>query len=128
MLLLGSILALAILVFMLLGVRIAMALGVVGLIGLYVLLPKPQLLTVAERAWSSVNSFTLTAVPMFVLMSTLLMQSGVTSRMFDSLVRWFGRTPGGLAHASVGAAAIFAAVSGSSVATAATLGASPART
>jgi len=119
---LGAILATAILVIMLLGVRIAMALGVVGLIGLYILLPKPQLLTVAERAWSSVNSFTLTAVPMFVLMSTLLMQSGVTSRMFDSLVKWFGRTPGGLAHASVGASAIFAAVSGSSVATAATLG------
>jgi tripartite ATP-independent transporter DctM subunit len=119
---LGAILAVAILVFMLLGVRIAMALGVVGLFGLYVLLPKPQLLTVAERSWSSVNSFTLTAVPMFVMMSALLMRSGVTSRMFDSLVRWFGRTPGGLAHASVGAAAIFAAVSGSSVATAATLG------
>ena len=119
---LGGILATSILVIMLLGVRIAMALGVVGLIGLYILLPKPQLLTVAERAWSSVNSFTLTAVPMFVLMSTLLMHSGVTSRMFDSLVKWFGRTPGGLAHASVGASAIFAAVSGSSVATAATLG------
>ena len=121
-LVLGAILAVAILVFMLIGVRIAMALGVVGLFGLYVLLPKPQLLTVAERAWSSVNSFTLTAVPMFVAMSTLLMHSGVTTRMFDSLVRWFGRTPGGLAHASVGASAIFAAVSGSSVATAATLG------
>ena len=118
----GSILGSTILLFMLLGVRIAMALGVVGLVGLYILLPKPQLLTVAERAWSSVNSFTLTAVPMFLLMSTLLMRSGVTSRMFDSLVRWFGRTPGGLAHASVGASAIFAAVSGSSVATAATLG------
>ena len=48
--------------------------------------------------------------------------SGVTERMFDSLVSWFGRTPGGLAHASVGASAIFAAVSGSSIATAATLG------
>jgi tripartite ATP-independent transporter DctM subunit len=121
-LVIGAILGSAILLFMLLGVRIAMALGVVGLFGLYILLPKPQLLTVAERAWSSVNSFTLTAVPMFLLMSTLLMRSGVTSRMFDSLVRWFGRTPGGLAHASVGASAIFAAVSGSSVATAATLG------
>lgn len=121
-LVLGSILACAILLFMLLGVRIAVALGVVGLFGLYLLLPKPQLLTVAERAWSSVNSFTLTAVPMFLLMSTLLMRSGVTGRMFDSLVRWFGRTPGGLAHASVGASAVFAAVSGSSVATAATLG------
>ena len=119
---LGALLAFAILLLMLLGVRIAVALGLVGLSGLYLLLPNPQPLTIGERAWSSVNSFTLTAVPMFVLMSTLLMHSGVTTRMFDSLVRWFGRTPGGLAHASVGASAIFAAVSGSSVATAATLG------
>jgi len=118
----GSVLGAAVLLFMLLGVRIALALGLIGLFGLYLLLPKPQLLTVAERAWSSVNSFTLTAVPMFVLMSTLLMHSGVTSRMFDSLVKWFGRAPGGLAHASVGASALFAAVSGSSIATAATLG------
>src|SRR5690606_14740133 len=46
----------------------------------------------------------------------------IVAGMFDSLVRWFGRTPGGLAHASAGASAIFAAVSGSSIATAATLG------
>jgi tripartite ATP-independent transporter DctM subunit len=90
--------------------------------GLYFLLPKPQLAVLAERAWTSVNTFTLTAVPMFVMMSALLLRSGVTTRMFDSLVKWFGRTPGGLAHASVGASAIFAAVSGSSIATAATLG------
>jgi tripartite ATP-independent transporter DctM subunit len=119
---LGVLLAVAILAYMLLGVPIAIALGVIGVFGLYLLLPRAQLLTVGERAWTSINSFTLTAVPMFILMSTLLMQSGVTTRMFDSLVRWFGRTPGGLAHASVGASAIFAAVSGSSVATAATLG------
>jgi tripartite ATP-independent transporter DctM subunit len=119
---LGALLAAAILVFLLLGVRVAMALGLVGMFGLYFLLPKPQLSVLAERAWSSVNSFTLTAIPMFVMMSSLLLRSGVTTRMFDSLVRWFGRTPGGLAHASVGASAIFAAVSGSSLATAATLG------
>ena len=119
---LGALLAVAILLFLLIGVRVAMALGLVGMFGLYFLLPKPQLSVLAERAWSSVNSFTLTAIPMFVMMSSLLLRSGVTTRMFDSLVRWFGRTPGGLAHASVGASAIFAAVSGSSLATAATLG------
>ncbi len=118
----GLVLAVAILVFLLAGVRIALALGVVAMFGLYFLLPKPQLASLAERAWSSVNVFTLTAVPMFVMMSSLLLRSGVTTRMFDSLVKWFGRTPGGLAHASVGASAIFAAVSGSSIATAATLG------
>lgn len=122
LLLLGVVLTLAILTFLLLGVRIALALGLVGLFGVFFLLPKPQLTLVAERAWSSINSFTLTAVPMFVLMSVLLFRSGVTTKMFDSLVRWFGRTPGGLAHASVGASAMFAAVCGSSIATAAALG------
>jgi tripartite ATP-independent transporter DctM subunit len=122
LLVIGLLLAGAILVFLLAGVRIALALGLVGMFGLYFLLPKPQLAVIAERAWTSVNSFTLTAVPMFVMMSSLLLRSGVTTRMYDSLVTWFGRTPGGLAHASVGASAIFAAVSGSSLATAATLG------
>lgn len=122
LLMIGILLVISMLVLLLIGVRIALALGVVGLVGLYFLLPQPQLSLLAERSWSTVNSFTLTAVPMFVFMSALLLRSGVTTQMFDSLVRWFGRTPGGLAHASVGASAIFAAVSGSSLATAATLG------
>lgn len=118
----GVLLVVAMIALLLIGVRIALALGVVGMIGLYFLLQQPQLSLLAERSWSTVNSFTLTAVPMFVLMSAFLLRSGVTTQMFDSLVLWFGRTPGGLAHASIGASAIFAAVSGSSLATAATLG------
>jgi tripartite ATP-independent transporter DctM subunit len=90
--------------------------------GVFFLLSRPQLSLLAERAWSSTNTFTLSAVPMFIFMGGLLLRSGIVSGMFDSLVRWFGRTPGGLAHASAGASAIFAAVSGSSIATAATLG------
>ncbi len=122
LLVVGLLLVAVMLVLLLLGVRIALALGLPGMLGLYFLLPQPQLSLLAERSWSSVNTFTLSAVPMFVLMSALLLRSGVTGEMYDSLVRWFGRTPGGLAHASVGASAIFAAVCGSSIATAATLG------
>jgi tripartite ATP-independent transporter DctM subunit len=107
---------------LLLGVRVALALGLTGTLGLYFLLPQPQLLLLAERSWTSVNSFSLTAVPMFVLMGGLLLKSGVSTEMFDALMRWFGRVPGGIAYASVGASTIFAAVSGSSLATAATLG------
>ena len=81
-----------------------------------------QLPVVADRSWTSINTFTLTAVPSFVLMGSLLVRSGITSELFDALVKWFGRTPGGLAHASVVASATFAAVCGSSLATAATLG------
>ena len=122
LLVVGIVLVAVMLILLLLGVRIALALGVTGMFGLYFLLPQPLLSVLAERSWSSVNTFTLTAVPMFILMSSLLLRSGVTTQMFDALVRWFGRTPGGLAHASVGASAVFAAVSGSSLATAATLG------
>jgi len=115
-------LAVSMLLLLFLGVRIGVALGLVGLFGLYFLLSRPQLSLLAERAWSSTNTFTLTAVPMFVFMGGLLLRSGITSGLFDALSRWFGRVPGGLAHASVGASAVFAAVSGSSLATAATIG------
>lgn len=118
----GGLLVVTLLLLLLLGVRVAITLGFVGLLSLLFLLPKPQLSVLAERSWSSVNTFTLTAVPMFVLMGALLIRSGVTREMFDALTRWFGRTPGGVAHATVGASAVFAAVSGSSLATAATMG------
>ncbi len=120
--LVGGALVATLLLLLLLGVRVALTLGIVGLLGLMFLLPQPQLSVVAERSWNSVNTFTLTAVPMFVLMGALLIRSGVTREMFDALTRWFGRVPGGVAHATVGASAVFAAVSGSSLATAATMG------
>ncbi|ARP95153.1 TRAP transporter large permease [Bordetella genomosp. 13] len=118
----GALLVASMMLLLFLGVRIGVALGLVGLFGVYFLLSKPQLSLLAERAWSGTNTFTLTAVPMFIFMGGLLLRSGITTGMFDSLVRWFGRAPGGLAHASAGASAVFAAVSGSSLATAATLG------
>jgi len=119
----GLMLVTAILVFLLAGVPISLGLGSVGLFGLYFLLPSPQLAVLAERSWNGVNSFTLTAIPMFVMMGGLLLRSGATSDMFGVMRRWFGKTPGGIAHASIGACGVFAAVSGSSVATAATMGA-----
>ncbi|NYT35788.1 TRAP transporter large permease subunit [Allopusillimonas soli] len=120
--LVGALLVAAMMFMLLFGIRIAVALGLAGMFGVYFLLSRPQLSVLAERAWSSTNTFTLSAVPMFIFMGGLLLRSGIVSGMFDSLIRWFGRTPGGLAHASAGASAIFAAVSGSSLATAATLG------
>ncbi len=112
----------AILLLLVLGVRIAFALAAVGLFGLYFLLPQPQLSLLAERSWNSINTFTLTAVPMFVFMGSILLRSGIAGAMFDALTRLFGRARGGLAYSSVGASTVFAAVSGSSLATAATMG------
>ena len=102
------------------GVRVAFAMAITGMLGLYFLLPLPQFPVIADRAWTSINTFTLTAVPSFVLMGSLLVRSGISSDLFDALVKWFGRTPAGLAHSSVVASATFAAVCGSSLATAAT--------
>ena len=118
----GALIVVTVLGLLTIGVRVALTLGIMGLLGLLFLLPTPQLSVLAERSWNSVNTFTLTAVPMFVLMGALLIRSGVTREMFDAMGKWFGRTPGGLAHATVGASAVFAAVSGSSLATAATMG------
>jgi tripartite ATP-independent transporter DctM subunit len=118
----GGVMAFCLLALMALGVRIAFSLGVVGALGVLFLLPTPQLQVIAERAWTSVNSFAFTAVPMFILMGAFLVRSGVTSELFSVMVKWLGRFPGGIAHATVGACGIFAAVSGSSLATAATMG------
>jgi len=118
----GGVMAFCLLTLMVLGVRIAFSLGMTGALGVLFLLPTPQLQVIAERAWTSVNSFAFTAVPMFILMGAFLLRSGVTSDLFSVMLKWLGRFPGGIAHASVGACGIFAAVSGSSLATAATMG------
>ena len=104
------------------GIRIAFALAFVGLLGIYFLTPVPFPLTLADRAWSSVNSFSLTAVPMFVLMGAFLVKSGLSRELFAVMARLLARLPGGLAHAATAGCGLFAAVSGSSVATAATIG------
>ena len=104
------------------GMRISLALGTVGLLGIYFLLPTHPIITIANRSWESLDSFTLTALPMFVLMGAVLLKSGLTDLMFDALTKWTGGMRGGIAYAGVGACSIFAAVSGSSVATAATIG------
>lgn len=118
----GLLLVGSLLLLLLAGVRVGLAMGVVGLLGLLLLFSSPNLAILADRSWTSINTFTLTAIPMFVLMGHFLIRSGVTSDLFDTMTCWFGRMPGGLANASVGASAVFAAVSGSSLATAATLG------
>ncbi|MEP7283026.1 MAG: TRAP transporter large permease, partial [Rubrivivax sp.] len=72
--------------------------------------------------WGVHNDNLLTAIPLFVLMGELLLRSGIADRMFGALAAWLGRLPGGLLHTNVGCSALFAATSGSSVATAATIG------
>ncbi|MGE0222998.1 MAG: TRAP transporter large permease [Acetobacteraceae bacterium] len=105
-----------------LSVPVAATLGILGLIlaGLYAKLP--LWLAMGEISWSTSNAFLLVAVPFFVLLGEILLRSGIAERMYAALVKWVPWLPGGLMHSNVAACALFAATSGSSVATAATIG------
>ena len=119
---LTTLLFIAIVFYLAIGVRIAFALAMVGMLSVYFLTPTPFPLTLPDRTWSGVNSFSLTAVPLYVLMGAFLVRSGLSNELFSVMAKVLARLPGGLAHAATAGCAVFAAVSGSSVATAATIG------
>ena len=119
----GTVLLALLFLFFSLGLEIAFSLGLVGLLGLLWLKGwTVGLGVVGSVAWSNASSFSFVAVPLFVFMSAILLHSGIGQSLYAAVARWVGFLPGGLAVASVFACAIFAAVSGSSVATAATIG------
>jgi C4-dicarboxylate transporter, DctM subunit len=121
--LIGTTLLALLFFFFALGLEIAFSLGLVGLIGLIWLKGwTVGLGVVGSVAWSNASSYSFVAVPLFVFMSAILLHSGIGQALYAAVAQWVGFLPGGLAVASVGACAIFAAVSGSSVATAATIG------
>lgn len=105
-----------------LSIPIAAALGMLalGLDHLYSFLPLRFAL--GEMAWGVSTDFILFAIPLFVLLGELLLRSGIAERMYAAMSRWLSWLPGGLMHSNIGACTLFAAVSGSSVATAATIG------
>jgi len=72
--------------------------------------------------WGTLNNFLLVAIPLYVLMGELLVRGGIAARMYVALDDWLRRLPGGLLHTNIAASTIFASISGSSVATAATIG------
>ncbi|MDF2467383.1 MAG: dctM1 [Ramlibacter sp.] len=78
--------------------------------------------SIAPVVWGVQNENLLTSIPLFVLLGELLLRSGIADRMYIALSAWLGRLPGGLLHTNIGSCALFAATSGSSVATAATVG------
>jgi len=72
--------------------------------------------------WGTLNNFLLVAIPLYVLMGEILVRGKITQRMYVALDDWLRVLPGGLLHTNVAASTIFASISGSSVATAATIG------
>ncbi|MEM7652002.1 MAG: TRAP transporter large permease [Pseudomonadota bacterium] len=105
-----------------LAVPIAASLGWLGLTIQYVDSSMPLYRALGDMVWQTGTDFLLVAIPMFILMGEILLRAGITERMYDGMVRWLGWLPGGLMHSNIGASALFAATSGSSVATAATIG------
>lgn len=110
------------LVMLALGLHVATTILLLGIIGAALFLGPPIVAAVGTQIWGATDSFVLLAVPLFVLLGELLVRGGATDRMYKALAAWLGVFPGGLLHTNIGASALFAAVSGSSVATAATIG------
>jgi len=104
------------------AVPIAASLGWLGLILQYLESPMPLHRALGDMVWQTGTDFLLVAIPMFVLLGEILLRAGITERMYEGIVKWLGWLPGGLMHSNIGSSALFAATSGSSVATAATIG------
>ncbi len=77
---------------------------------------------IANSVWNSMDSFSLTALPLFVLMGEVLYNTAISTKLLNGLLPWFQKIPGKLLHINVVACSLFAAVSGSSAATTATVG------
>jgi len=107
---------------LLLALPVAGALGMLGVIlgEQYAFLPVHR--AVGEMAWKVMNDPILVAIPLFVLLGEIMLRSGMAQRMYAALAHWLTWLPGGLMHSNVGACTMFSAISGSSVATAATVG------
>ena len=108
--------------FFFLGQKVAFALGLASIIGFYLTGDLSGLQMVGRAVWKSAVSFELTAVPLFMLMGEIVVRSGLSRRFYDGASKWFARIPGGFLQTNIICCAIFAAISGSSVATAASIG------
>jgi tripartite ATP-independent transporter DctM subunit len=107
----------------LLRVPLAFAMGVVGLGGMTVMRGwDPALASVAQVVYETGFAYTLSVIPLFILMGNFVARAGLAKELFDAAYAFIGHVRGGLAHATIVACAGFGAICGSSIATAATMG------
>jgi len=104
------------------GLWIPFAVGIAALAYLVNAGGLASLKSIGLITWGSLNSFTLTSIPLFLLMAELLVESGLSERIYRGLSAVVRRLPGGLLQTNIAGCAVFAAVSGSSVACAASIG------
>ena len=119
----GIVGVIALFVFMLLGMPIGLSMGLIGFLGLvFIGGPEAALVRLGLTPFSSTNSYIISLLPLFTLMGEFAFASGITRDAYYTGYKWIGHLPGGLAMATIGGCAAFAAVCGSSIATSATMG------
>jgi len=110
------------LIFLGTGVWVALSMVGVSAIGMLLFTSRPVGDAMATTIWGTSSSWTLTALPLFVWMGEILFRTKLSENLFKGLAPWLSRLPGGLIHVNVVGCALFAAISGSSAATVATVG------
>ena len=103
------------------GAALGAALGLTGLIILHFFAEGATSLAL-NAVWNVLNEFTLSAIPLFIIMGEILLESGVSQKIYGSLSGVFRHIPGGLLHTNIAVCTVFGAISGSSLATAAAVG------
>ena len=103
------------------GAALGAALGLTGLIILHFFADGATSLAL-NAVWNVLNEFTLSAIPLFIIMGEILLESGVSQKIYGSLSGVFRHIPGGLLHTNIAVCTVFGAISGSSLATAAAVG------
>ena len=104
------------------AVPVAAVLGILSLSLDEVFMRGRRSLMLGDFVWEQSVEYILVAIPMFILLGEIMLRAGIALRMYNAVIQWISWLPGGLMHANIGSSAIFAATSGSSVATAATVG------
>lgn len=103
------------------GLALGAALGLTGLLILQYLAGGSTFVAV-DAVWNVLNSFTLSAIPLFIMLGEIMLRSGVSKKIYTALTPLFQRVPGGLLHTNIAVCTLFGAVSGSSLSTAAAVG------
>ncbi len=104
------------------GIWVGFSLFIVGFMGMVIYSPLPAGNNMASSVWATIEKWEYVALPLFILMGEILYRSGISEKLFKSLVPWLYRLPGGLLLMNIVSCTLFAAVSGSSAATTATVG------
>ncbi len=104
------------------GIWVGFSLFIVGFVGMVLFSTLPAGNNMASSLWATVEKWEYVALPLFILMGEILYRSGISEKLFKSLVPWLYRLPGGLLLMNIVSCTLFAAVSGSSAATTATVG------